>query len=136
MSSCPEMPRPEPAAVRLTTRAKNAVPPRPPLGARAWSDEADATVILLDASGPASLDPANVASQLPEATTFAGGTPLVVLGDAARGGPAWRRLLRADKVSVPRAARCTALLARGYVDVGGGLDESTGADLAWGWSPR
>jgi hypothetical protein len=38
---------------------------------------------------------------------------------------------RKEKVS--RAARCTALVARGYLRVGAGIDPDTDADLAWGY---
>ena len=40
---------------------------------------------------------------------------------------------RKEKVS--RAARCTALVVRGYIRVGAGTDPDTDADLAWGYAP-
>ena len=59
----------------------------------------------------------------------------VILGTAARRGPLWRRLLGGRGIAVTRATRCTALIARGYIDVGAAADEPTGTDIAWGWVP-
>ena len=39
------------------------------------------------------------------------------------------------KRGVSRAARCTALVARGYMRVGAGTDPDTDADLCWGYAP-
>jgi hypothetical protein len=120
---------PRPAALRLSTRARDARAPAPPLGVSAWSDEADAVAVLLDGA-EADLDDASaVADQLPAASTLPPRTLVVVLGTPARAGGVLRRWLPARTAPVPRSARCTALLARGYVDVG------AEAGVAWGWSP-
>lgn len=37
--------------------------------------------------------------------------------------------------TVARSLRCSALVARGYVDVGAAGDEDPDADLAWGYAP-
>jgi hypothetical protein len=37
--------------------------------------------------------------------------------------------------TVGRAERCSALLARGYVRIGAGVDPKTRNDLAWGHAP-
>ena len=42
--------------------------------------------------------------------------------------------LLGHKKTVRRAERCSALVLRGYVDVGAAEDD-TGADLAWGYVP-
>jgi hypothetical protein len=91
--------------------------------------------LLLDARHGQLRDVASVLAQVPSASTLEPRTPIVVFGVAVRGGGALRRLFGGGSAHVARAARCTALVARGYVDVGGGVDAVTGADLAWGWSP-
>jgi hypothetical protein len=118
-------------ALRLIARAQRAKPPRPPLGIAVWSPAADAIAVLLDAGGEG--DPhtvAGVAAQLPEASDLPPGTPVLVLGRAT--ARAFWRLFARD-VAIPRVARCTALLVRGYVDIGAG--DINGDDLAWGYAP-
>jgi hypothetical protein len=90
--------------------------------------------VVLDASAGAG-DAAAVAAQIPEPATLASRAAVVVLGATARKGGRLARWLGPRAVVVPRALRCTALLARGYVRIGGGIDPDTGADLAWGWAP-
>jgi hypothetical protein len=124
---------PRPAALRLVTRARAGKLPKPPLGLRAWSPDAEALALLLDEQRGDPRALAEVAAQLPRASSLAPGTLVVILGTAANERPFWRLFARGAEVS--RAARCSALVARGYVDVGAGLDEATGADLAWGASP-
>ncbi len=80
-------------------------------------------------------DVGSLLSQIPRSATLPSGTPTVLLGMALGDVSVWRRLVAGGTVRVPRATRCTALVMLGYVDVGGGIDESTGSDLAWGWSP-
>ena len=90
-----------------------------------------AVAVWLDATGIDVDDPAQIVAQLPPVAELPPGTPVFVLGSAARG----RRVLRwlgTRSVPVTRAARCTALVARGYVGVGAGIDDASGADLAWG----
>ncbi len=124
---------PPPArALRLIAPTSRATVPKPPLGLAGWSDTADAIAILLDTAGDA--DPrgiAGVAAQLPEASTLPPGTPVFVLGTAAAVRSFWRPFARG--AAIPRASRCTALLARGYVDIG--AEEVDGDDLAWGHAP-
>jgi hypothetical protein len=122
-------------ALRLMARAQSGTlrsPPKPPLGLQAWSPTADAIAVLLDAA--ADRDPrtiAGVAAQLPLASTLPSGTAVFVLGKAAAARPFWHLLAR--RLPIPRAARCTGLLARGYVDIG--ADDVDGDDLAWGHAP-
>ncbi len=115
---------PAAGALRLVTRARGARPPRPPLGLAAWSPAADAIAVLIDA-GDDSI--AGIAAQLPEGASLPSGTPVFVLAKAADVRAFWR--LFAPAQTVPLAARCSALLARGYVDIG------ADADLAWGHAP-
>jgi hypothetical protein len=103
------------------------------LGLRAWSADANAIAVLLDAAGVDLADPAQVAAQIPRATELLADTPVFVLGAAVRGRGVLR-WLGMRTVPVPRAARCTALVARGYVRVGAGIDTKSGADIAWGIS--
>jgi len=124
---------PRPPALRLTTRAEDARPPRPPFGLRAWSPSASAVGVSLDLRGDDANSAALAAAQLPRASELPAGTPVIVLGVAARGASIWERFARS--VAIPRAVRCGALLARGYVDIGAGTDEVTGVDLAWGFVP-
>lgn len=123
-----------PTAIRLVRIGRDGgKAPKPPFGLRGWAPEADAVALLLDASGLSPCTLAAVARQVPLAGTLASGTPLFVLGVAAADGALWRLFGRGVQVS--RAARCSALVARGYVEVGAGLDEATGSDLAWGQAP-
>jgi hypothetical protein len=123
---------PRPGALRLVTRARAGKLPKPPLGLRAWSPDAEAFALLLDeqTGDPRSL--AGVVAQLPGASSLSPGTFVVILGTAANERPFWRLFTRGAVVA--RATRCSALVARGYVDVGAGLDEA-GADLTWGAAP-
>ena len=115
---------PQAGALRLVARTQGARIPKPPLGLAAWSPTADAIAVLLDAGAPSV---ASVAAQLPPSTSLPSGTPVFVLGKAAVKPSFWR--LFAGDVAMPRAARCTALLSRGYVDIG------ADADLVWGHAP-
>jgi hypothetical protein len=92
--------------------------------------------VLLDgAVGP--LDDVDVvAGQIPGADEVPAGTLVIVLGVAASHGTMWRRLIAGSPPAVARSIRCSALLARGYTAIGGGLDEAPAADLAWGVAPR
>lgn len=76
--------------------------------------------------------------QLPDPAVLASGT-LVAIPDhipLTKKATFWERVTgRAPHpVRVHRAVRCTALLARGYVRVGGAKD-AEGRDWAWGYVP-
>lgn len=122
---------PRPAALRLYTRARVTLAPAPPLGLHGWSADAIAVAVFLDATGIDVGDPTQIAAQLPPVAELPPETPVFVFGSAARGRGALR-WFGARTVRVTRAARCTALVAKGYVHVGAGADDVTGADLAWG----
>jgi len=126
---------PVPTALRLSTPLPGSKQPRPPFGLPVWSPDGAAIALVLDARREDLRGAAAILAQVPGATTLPPRTPIVLFGAAIRTGRAWRRFLGAGTVRVPRAARCTALVALGYVDVGGGIDPTTGSDLAWGWSP-
>jgi hypothetical protein len=86
--------------------------------------------VWLDATASDLATVSDVAEQIPEARGLPPRTAIVVLGTAARSPSGWRRLLGAQRVPVARELRCSALLVRGYVDIGGDAE----ADVAWGWS--
>ncbi len=108
---------------------------RRPLVSSGWSDEAAAIVVELDASTSDLSTVGAVVAQVPECGGLPHRTLVVLLGQAGRGGGTWRRLVRMNVTPVSRAARCSALLVRGYVDIGAGTDDGTARDLVWGWSP-
>ena len=124
---------PRPASLRLMSASSGGRTPRPPFGLRAWDPSADARALLLEVRGRGTCTTADVVAQLPAPASLPPGTTVVVLGTAATDGPLWRFFARG--VPVSRAARCSALIARGYVDIGAGLDPESGADLAWGRTP-
>jgi hypothetical protein len=118
----------------VVTHAEDGRTPKPPFGLRGWTPSADAAAVLLDARAGDLRSAWDVAQQVPLASTLPAGAPLIVLGTAAPSASVWRWLVR--DVAISRAARCSALLARGYVDIGAGTDEVTGAEFAWGYAPR
>jgi|HubBroStandDraft_1064217.scaffolds.fasta_scaffold63728_2 hypothetical protein len=126
---------PRPSALRLSTPAPQSKQPRPPFGLREWSTEGHAAALLLDARHGDLQSVASVVAQVPRASTLPSGTPIVLLGTAVRAAGGWRHLFGGGTAQVTRPARCTALVVAGYIDVGGGVDEATAHDLAWGWSP-
>jgi hypothetical protein len=89
----------------------------------------DATEARLDATDADVESPAEVAAQIPAASERPVGTAVVIPAVASRKRGALGRLLGDGKVKVPLAARCTALLVRGYVDL------SVSGDVAWGVAP-
>jgi hypothetical protein len=91
--------------------------------------EPDAIAVHLDATGADLSDPTAVARQIPLASDLAARTRVSVLPTASRRRGVLGRLLSAREIPVGRAARCTALLLRGYVDIG--ADETS----AWGFAP-
>ncbi len=125
---------PAPTALRLVCAAPVVRPPRPLFGLAAWAPQADGLAVLLDATEADLDDPAAVARQVPPAATLSPGTPVFVLGAATRTRSGLGRWLGPATVAVPRAARCAALLARGYTSIGALVDEKSGADLAYGLS--
>ncbi len=79
-----------------------------------------------------------IASQLAEVSTLPPGT-MVAISDRLQGGRK-RSMLervtgRAAGAKLHRAARCTALLSKGYVRIGGGV-ASDKTDWAWGFAPE
>jgi hypothetical protein len=72
---------------------------------------------------------------VPEATSLPEGTLVVVLPSVVAESLGSRLLAAVGRGrTIPRAYRCSALLARGYVRIGAALDASSGQDLAWGFA--
>jgi hypothetical protein len=84
--------------------------------------------IRLDASEAAVDDAPAVAQQIPLASTLEPRTRVAVLALGVRKRGVLGRLLGDRRIDVPRATRCTALLVRGYADVGANDEE------AWGYA--
>lgn len=125
---------PRAAALRLAgSGAARARAERPPLGAR-WAEDAEAIAIALGPDDDA--DVASVARALPDPDAQPPGALVVILPRAFTPSLGARLLASLGRGrTVSRALRCTALVARGYVDVGAGVDPATRADLAWGYAP-
>ena len=104
--------------------------PLPPLSARQ-----KATTVTL---GPADAeDVAAAARALPDPADLDEGALVLVNGEPGGARSLGVRVLAAfgRNKTVPRAIRCSALVARGYVRVGAGTDPDTRADVAWGYVP-
>lgn len=104
-----------------------------PFGLNRWSDDAPDVAVLLETGADDWKNLDQIVSQLPEAASLPAHATLVVLGTAVRNAGSWRRWLGDRSVPVPRALRCTALLVRGYVDIGATIGERR-EDLVWGFS--
>ncbi len=80
-------------------------------------------------------DPYALAQTLPEPHSVAGAW--VILGPNAPSAPSrtlLSRLFGSKQLGSPRAVRGSALLLRGYRNVGGGFDAKSGLDLCWGFA--
>jgi hypothetical protein len=80
---------------------------------------------------------AALAAQLPDPQELAAGS-LVVVHETGRRPRGLRRLvaLWTRKRRAHVAVRCSALLARGYLDIGAAIDPRSGERLAWGFAPE
>ncbi|WP_394841582.1 hypothetical protein LZC95_31465 [Pendulispora brunnea] len=138
--------REPPRAIRLhrpagATNATNATaaPPRVPFGLAAWSDDPGAPVLAIELgplAGSAFLDlTSQIAATLPDPASMPAGTCVVILGEAPAPAGLVARLLQSLRrtESVPRTARASALLARGYTRIGAARDEASAHDLVWGF---
>jgi len=85
-------------------------------------------------------DPARMLREVLRQVPAAQGQPtgtLVVVPDQGADEPrrsGWMRLVSRPKPRIPAWARCTALLAGGYVRIGSGCDAS-GTEWVWGYAP-
>jgi hypothetical protein len=122
---------PQPTALRLHTRARDLAGARVPFGLKEWNDGAGDVAVLLETAAEGGGNLADIVAQLPEVSSLAASATIVVLGEAARRASSWRRWIGSRTVTVPRSLRCTALLVRGYVDIGAATWEGKD-DLVWG----
>ena len=105
----------------------------PPLGAT-FLPEADAQAVVL---GPADVaDVASLARALPDPEGLAPVVLVVVLPNVIDPPSLGNRLRAAlgRGRTVSRALRASAMVSRGYVRVGAGVDGETRIDLVWGYS--
>jgi hypothetical protein len=125
---------PTPSSLRLQCAGALRRPPRPPFGLPGWSDDAPAVAVLLDATSADVNQATAIAPQIPQAAALPPGTSVFVLGTATSARRGFGRLLRwlgPGAAPVGRAARCAALVARGYTGVGALIDAASGADLVY-----
>jgi endonuclease V-like protein UPF0215 family len=79
---------------------------------------------------------ARVMELLPDPSSLEPGTLVLLPGQSASRSLARSVLAVFGRTkTVPRALRCSALLARGYVDIGAAEDDAR-VDLAWGRAPH
>ena len=98
-------------------------------------ERAKAKVVAL---APDEIEDVGLAARaLPDPASLDASTLVIVEGEVRAEKSLVRSVLGAlgRKHTVPRAIRCSALVARGYVRVGAGSDPDTRADLAWGYVP-
>ena len=129
------MKAPSPAALRLHTLVRDAKRTTVPFGLSGWNENATDIAVLLQPPTDDGRSLAQIAAQLPDATTLPTDATVVVLARAVRNATSWRRWLGQRVVPVPRALRCSALLVRGYVDIGAAIGQR-GEDLVWGRAGR
>lgn len=126
-------PRPSrPATARNDGSIRSRIAARAPSAAQ----RAAATTIALRDEDATSV--AAIIAKLPDPASLAPGALVVLPGEIASAGRSLARSVLAvfgRAKTVTRARRCSALVARGYVDVGAAEDDGTRADLAWGYAP-
>lgn len=77
-----------------------------------------------------------VLEQVPDAWGQESGRLIAIaeVSEQERSMSGLRRLMSRARPRLPAWARCSALLARGYVRIGAGCDDA-GVDWAWGYVP-
>jgi hypothetical protein len=99
------------------------------------SREALARAVTVILRGEARRSVADAVAAIPSPATLSEGRLVVIPSTDERSsslGTALRALFRGGDVLAPTALRCTALVARGYVEVGASDDGA----IAWGVAPR
>ncbi len=130
----PRRPSP-PRALRLVCAQPSVHPPTPPFGLAAFTDDPDAAMAVLLDVDPEAGERAQVdvaALQIPHADDVPAGRFVVVLAGRAQVGGFFSRLFAGSRANVPIAVRATALLARGYTNLG--ADAESG--LVWAEATR
>lgn len=92
-------------------------------------------IIALGPADAASVEA--VARRLPDPSSLESGARVEIAAEIEAPKTMKSRLLAAlgRGATVPRALRCTALVARGYVRVGASAAQGGKRDLAWGYVP-
>lgn len=98
--------------------------PRIPPRGEAWSEDGAAIVVRVADESMA---------EIPDAATLDPETSVIVLPETDRPGGI---LSAFGRHSLSRHARCEALLARGYVDIGAEIDPPSRIDIVFGRAPR
>jgi len=135
MSRTPEIPLEIASRVRRWRVPKNVPTPRAlgvtnaaPLDATLEIEPGDALWLV-----PQGLDeratPWDLVALLPEPESVRGA--LVVVAPVVPRTGFFARLLGSEP-NIPRAVRGSALLLKGFTSIGGGVDPTSGLDLAWG----
>ncbi len=123
---------PAPSALRLVCRAPTVSPPATPLGLRAFTDDPAAEICVLldiDPETPEREQVDAACAQIPDAADLPAGRLVIVLPERAKGRGLLTRLFGGTRAHVSCAVRATALLARGYSEIG------AEAGLVWGKAP-
>jgi hypothetical protein len=99
------------------------------------AEDGDAFAVCLGPDDAASV--ASIARALPDPASLPDGALVVVLPAVHEPASLASRLRSAlgRGRTIPRAHRCSALLSRGYVQIGAALEGPTRQDLAWGSCP-
>ena len=123
--SAPHVPRASRPSVGVRARTAAEVPPP--------EARAVARTVTLPEAEASSV--ARIMATLPDPGDLAPGTLVVIPAEVAATRSLARSVLAVfGRVkTVPRTLRCSALLARGYVEIGAGDEERD--DLAWGYVP-
>ena len=127
---------PAPLPSRPAARGEAGIRARTAARAPSAEQRAAATTVALGDDDAGSV--AAIMSKLPDPASLPAGTLVIVPGEIASYGRSLARTVLAvlgRTKTVTRARRCSALVARGYVDVGAAEDD-THADLAWEYAPR
>ncbi len=115
--------------------SRKALTERPSTATRAPSQEAQRRAVTVSLQGTQRTSIADAMAALPDPATLGEGTLVVIPASAeprATFGSALRSLFRSGPSEATIALRCSALVGRGYVDVGA----SDNGALAWGAAPR
>ncbi len=128
---------PRPQAIRLSSSAGGGRPPPTPFGLTTWTADAGAEAVAVVLELPEGYGLGDVVRQLTDPGGFDARTLVVVLGETAGGGvKLLSRIFGGRRARVDRGVRGSALLARGYVELGAAVDGATGQDLVWGYSRK
>lgn len=128
----PKTPAPTPSRPSATTLRHG----RRTAGVAPTEEQRKSARVVAIAEGDAG-SAASIARALPDPSSLDPGTLVIVPREIA-GAQSFARSVLAvfgRAKTIERALRCTALVSRGYVDVGAADEEDRRSDLAFGFSP-